>query len=78
MSLIVQKYGGTNVGNPERIKNVARRVVAAQKQGHGVVVVCLRAAWTLATNAGVWQPSPHECAHGNGPEGIAPAAARGD
>jgi aspartate kinase len=39
MSLIVQKYGGTSVGNTERIKNVARRVVAAQEQGHGVVVV---------------------------------------
>ena len=39
MSLIVQKYGGTSVGNPERIKNVARRVVAAQEQGHRVVVV---------------------------------------
>ena len=39
MSLIVQKYGGTSVGNPERIKNVARRVVAAQERGHGVVVV---------------------------------------
>ncbi len=39
MSLIVQKYGGTSVGNPERIRNVARRVVATQEQGHGVVVV---------------------------------------
>jgi aspartate kinase len=39
MSLIVQKYGGTSVGNPERIKNVARRVVAAQEQGNRVVVV---------------------------------------
>jgi len=39
MSLIVQKYGGTSVGNPERIKNVARRVVAAQEKGHAVVVV---------------------------------------
>jgi aspartate kinase len=39
MSLIVQKYGGTSVGNTERIKNVARRVVATQEQGHGVVVV---------------------------------------
>jgi aspartate kinase len=39
MSLIVQKYGGTSVGNPERIKNVARRVVAAQEKGHRVVVV---------------------------------------
>ena len=26
MALIVQKYGGTSVGNPERIKNVAKRV----------------------------------------------------
>ena len=26
MALIVQKYGGTSVGTPERIKNVARRV----------------------------------------------------
>ena len=39
MSLIVQKYGGTSVGNPERIKNVARRIVATQEQGHGVVAV---------------------------------------
>jgi aspartate kinase len=27
MALIVQKYGGTSVGNPERIMNVARRVL---------------------------------------------------
>ena len=39
MSLTVQKYGGTSVGNPERIRNVARRVVATQEQAHGVVVV---------------------------------------
>ena len=39
MSLIVQKYGGTSVGNPERILNVARRVIATQEAGHGVVVV---------------------------------------
>jgi aspartate kinase len=39
MSLIVQKYGGTSVGNPERIKNVARRIVATQEQGHRVVAV---------------------------------------
>ncbi|MEK0450381.1 MAG: hypothetical protein RL088_2649 [Verrucomicrobiota bacterium] len=39
MSLIVQKYGGTSVGNPERIKNVARRVIETQEQGHGVVAV---------------------------------------
>ena len=39
MSLIVQKYGGTSVGNPERILNVARRVIATQAEGHQVVVV---------------------------------------
>ncbi|MGI8604525.1 MAG: aspartate kinase [Verrucomicrobiales bacterium] len=39
MALIVQKYGGTSVGNPDRIKNVARRVLATQCAGHGVVVV---------------------------------------
>lgn len=39
MSLIVQKYGGTSVGSPERIKNVARRAIATQEEGNGVVVV---------------------------------------
>jgi aspartate kinase len=37
--LIVQKYGGTSVGNPERIKNVAKRAVRAKQAGHDVVVV---------------------------------------
>jgi aspartate kinase len=39
MSLIVQKYGGTSVGNPERIKNVARRIIETQDEGHQVVAV---------------------------------------
>lgn len=39
MALIVQKYGGTSVGSPERIKNVARRVAKARADGHDVVVV---------------------------------------
>ena len=39
MALIVQKYGGTSVGNPERIKNVARRVLATQQSGNKVVAV---------------------------------------
>ncbi len=39
MALIVQKYGGTSVGNPERIKNVARRVAKFKAKGHQVVVV---------------------------------------
>jgi len=39
MSLVVQKYGGTSVGNPDRIKNVARRVLATQQAGNQVVAV---------------------------------------
>ncbi len=39
MALIVQKYGGTSVGDVERIKNVAKRCIAARKAGHDVVVV---------------------------------------
>ncbi|GHU29689.1 hypothetical protein FACS189497_08120 [Betaproteobacteria bacterium] len=39
MALIVQKYGGTSMGSPERIKNVAKRVAKFRAQGHQVVVV---------------------------------------
>ena len=39
MALIVQKYGGTSVGSPERIKNVARRVARWKGKGHQLVVV---------------------------------------
>jgi aspartate kinase len=39
MSLIVQKYGGTSVGNPERITNVAKRLLETQRAGHSVVAV---------------------------------------
>src|SRR4051812_21089017 len=39
MALIVQKYGGTSVGTPERILNVARRVIATQEAGNRVVCV---------------------------------------
>lgn len=39
MALIVQKYGGTSVGNPERIRNVARRVLETQQSGHQVIAV---------------------------------------
>jgi aspartate kinase len=39
MSLIVQKYGGTSVGDPERIRNVARRLLETQREGHSVVAV---------------------------------------
>src|SRR5256885_1728427 len=39
MRLIVQKYGGTSVGSPERIRNVARRIVETQREGCQVVAV---------------------------------------
>src|SRR5690242_1480873 len=39
MPLIVQKYGGTSVGNTDRIKNVAKRVAAYRAKGDQVVVV---------------------------------------
>lgn len=39
MAIIVQKYGGTSVGDVDRIKNVAQRVKETYDAGHSVVVV---------------------------------------
>ncbi len=39
MALIVHKYGGTSMGSPERIRNVAARVAKWHKAGHQMVVV---------------------------------------
>jgi len=39
MALIVQKYGGTSVGNTDRIKNVAARVAKYRAKGDQIVVV---------------------------------------
>ena len=39
MALIVHKYGGTSMGSPERIKNVAKRVAKWARGGHQMVVV---------------------------------------
>jgi aspartate kinase len=39
MALIVHKYGGTSMGTPERIKNVARRVAKWHAAGHQIIVV---------------------------------------
>ncbi|OUM98041.1 MAG: aspartate kinase [Firmicutes bacterium ZCTH02-B6] len=39
MRIVVQKYGGSSVATPERIKAVARRVVDARRAGNAVVVV---------------------------------------
>jgi aspartate kinase len=46
MPRIVQKYGGTSVGDVERIKKVAERIKAAREEGHETVVV-------LSARAGV-------------------------
>ncbi|MFZ9075805.1 MAG: aspartate kinase [Ilumatobacteraceae bacterium] len=39
MALIVQKYGGTSVADPERMRNVARHVATTRAAGHQLVVV---------------------------------------
>ena len=39
MALIVHKYGGTSMGSPERIRNVAKRVAKWARAGYQVVVV---------------------------------------
>lgn len=39
MPLIVMKFGGTSVGSIERIQNVARKAIAAQKAGEQVIIV---------------------------------------
>jgi len=46
MSLIVQKYGGTSVGNAERIKAVAENIARFKKDGHQLIV-------TVSAPAGV-------------------------
>ncbi|MFH1202080.1 MAG: aspartate kinase [Candidatus Omnitrophota bacterium] len=37
--LIVQKYGGSSIANPERIKNVASRIISYKRRGIDLVVV---------------------------------------
>ena len=39
MALIVQKYGGTSVGDIDRIKNVASRIKRSRDEGHSLVIV---------------------------------------
>jgi aspartate kinase len=64
--LIVQKYGGTSVGDPERIRNVARRVVRSLDAGHRVAVVVsamageTNALVALARELGGEDPDPRE------------------
>ena len=63
MSLIVQKYGGTSVGDVDRIKNVAQRVKETYDAGHQVVVVVsARSGVTneLISRAKALNPHPDE------------------
>jgi aspartate kinase len=39
MPLVVQKYGGTSVGTPERIRNIAQRIIETQREGCRLVAV---------------------------------------
>lgn len=67
MALLVQKFGGTSVGDIDRIDGVAERVVAARDDGHQVVVVVsamagetdrlLRLAGAISTHG---RPNPRE------------------
>ncbi|AZA10211.1 Aspartokinase [Corynebacterium pseudopelargi] len=40
VALVVQKFGGSSLETPERIRSVAERIVATKKKGNDVVVVC--------------------------------------
>ena len=66
MALVVQKFGGTSVGDPDRIRNVARRVVETHREGNQVVVcVSAMAGETntlvaLADDLGGGEPSARE------------------
>ena len=39
MGILVHKYGGTSVGTTERIKHIAKRVIAEKEKGNDMVVV---------------------------------------
>jgi aspartate kinase len=59
--LIVQKYGGTSVGSPERIARVADRIIATKRAGNDVVVVVSAMGHTtdeLVDLANAVSPSP--------------------
>ncbi|MDD2609634.1 MAG: aspartate kinase [Giesbergeria sp.] len=66
MALIVHKYGGTSMGSPERIRNVAKRVAKWARAGHQMVVV--PSAMSGETNrllglAGELAPTPASAAY---------------
>ena len=62
MAMVVQKYGGTSVGDAVRIRRVAERVVAAAEEGRKVVVVVSAMGQTtdeLVNLAAQISPTPH-------------------
>src|SRR2546421_4931001 len=63
MRLVVQKYGGTSVGTPERIRKVARRLIETQRDGCQVVAVISAMAGTTDNLLKLAQQiSPHPTA----------------
>ncbi|MFH1737109.1 MAG: aspartate kinase, partial [Actinomycetota bacterium] len=63
MGIIVQKFGGSSVANISRLKNVAKRVAQAKKDGHKVVAVVSALGETtdeLVKKARAITPSPSE------------------
>jgi aspartate kinase len=62
VTILVQKYGGTSLGTPERIRHVAKRAVDAARGGTGVCVVASAMGQTtdeLLELAGQVSPAPH-------------------
>src|SRR5947209_1551636 len=60
MRLVVQKYGGTSVGTPERICNVAKRLIETQREGSHVVAVISAMAGVTGNLVNLaHQVSPH-------------------
>ena len=60
--LVVMKFGGTSVADPDKIKDVARRLVRAREEGHGVVGVLSAMGDTtdeLIRLAHAISPKPH-------------------
>ena len=66
MALVVQKYGGTSVGNLDKIANVAKKVIRTKEEGNDVVVVLSAMSGEtdrliqLAQKAAD-EPDPREC-----------------
>ncbi len=57
MPLVVQKYGGTSLGNAERLQNVAHIIANTVKQHKVIVVVSAMSSYTKAegTTSRLWK-----------------------